>query len=97
RQERSAITPSAPQAPAAGLEGTGVRLEVAFHQGAEDVVRVEYRLPNTGAADLAVFDRGDRHAVMTGRMKTGEVGQPLFRDEGEGDYTFGHEIGRAHV
>lgn len=72
------------------IEGTGVRLEVDFHQGAEDVVRVEYRLHNTGDADLAVFDRGDRHAVMTGRMETGEVGQPLFRDEGEGDYTFGH-------
>lgn len=72
------------------IEGRGARLEVDFDQGSEDVVQVRYRLHNTGDADLAVFDRGDRHAVLTGRLDLGTVPAPLFRDEGEGDYTFGH-------
>lgn len=72
------------------LEGRTARLEVDFDQDREDAVQVRYRLHNTGGADLAVFDRGDRHAVLSGRLEPGSVAPPLFRDEGEGDYTFGH-------
>lgn len=72
------------------IDGNGTRLEVDFDQLADDSVQVRYRLHNTGGVDLAVFDRGDRHAVLTGRQEPGAVGQPLFREEGDGDYTFGH-------
>src|SRR5690606_18607732 len=60
RQERPAMRPIARHFAPTGIEGTGGRLEVDFHQGAEDAARVEYRLQPTGDADLAVFDRGDR-------------------------------------
>lgn len=74
----------------ATIQGEGLRLEAAFQAAAGQPLHVRYRVHNTGQADLAVFDRGNRHAVLTKRQKTGEVGQPTFREEGEGDLTISH-------
>lgn len=71
-------------------EGDGVRVEAAFETAAGGPLRVRYRVENTGDADLAVFDRGDRHAVLTKRQRTGEVGQPGFREDGEGGLVLSH-------
>lgn len=72
------------------IEGDGVRIEAAFEAGGSGPLRVRYRVHNTGSADIAVFDRGNRHAVLTRRQRTGEVGEPGFREEGDGDVTVSH-------
>lgn len=70
----------------------GAILHAAFERdAASGELRVRYRLDNQGNDALAVFDRGDRHAVLTSRHATGEVPAPLFRDEGNGDLTLSHE------
>lgn len=64
------------------VTGEGATLEVAFDpEGTQLAVR--YRVGNTGDAPLAVFDRGDRHAVMTKRIAAGEVPDPHFDANGE--------------
>lgn len=78
------------EAPATTIEGDGVRIEAAFETGAGGPLRVRYRVHNTGGADLAVFDRGNRHAVLTKRQKTGEVGEPGFREDGDGGLVLSH-------
>lgn len=65
------------------VEGEGVRLEVAFDPGG-DALAVRYRVSNTGASPIAVFDRGDRHAVLTKKLVAGEVGAPRFEETPEG-------------
>lgn len=77
-------------ASSATIDGEGVRLDVSFQTGAGEPLRVRYRVFNTGESDLAVFDRGNRHAVMTRRQRVGEVGQPTFHEEGNGDLTVNH-------
>ena len=72
------------------VEGDGVRLEASFDHAAGGPLRVRYRVHNTGSADLAVFDRGDRHAVLTGRHGAGEVGDPGFREDGQGGLELRH-------
>lgn len=65
------------------VEGDGARLEVAFDPEGE-ALAVRYRVSNTGQAALAVFDRGDRHAVLTKRLVAGEVPAPRFEDTADG-------------
>lgn len=66
------------------VEETGTKLEVAFHPSGP-LLHVRYRVSNTGAAPLAVFDRGDQHAVLTGRLVAGGVPGPRWSAlEGEG-------------
>ena len=72
------------------IEGNGVRVEVQLEAAVNSPLQVRYSVHNTGASDLAVFDRGDRHAVSTRRQNEGEVGQPGTRDEGDGDITISH-------
>lgn len=74
----------------ATIEGEGVRVEASLEAGADRPVRVRYRVHNTGGADLAVFDRGNRHAVLTKRQQAGEVGQPTFREEVAGSLVLSH-------
>ena len=76
------------------IDADGVALDVEFDARPGAPVEVRYRLQNTGATPLAVFDRGDRHGVLTGRQATGDVGAPGTRDEGAGDVTLSH-IARA--
>lgn len=83
-------TSAMPQAPSATIEGEGVRLEATLQAPAGGPVQVRYRVHNAGGEDLAVFDRGNRHAVLTGRRQTGEVGEPMFREDGEGGLVLSH-------
>lgn len=75
---------------AIAVEGLGSRLEVRFdYTPATDALAVGYRLHNVGEAPLMVFDRGNRHAVMAGRLAQGEVPAPLFSVQG-GDVALSH-------
>lgn len=65
------------------VAGAGARLEVAFDPVGERL-HVRYRIGNTGPDPLAVFDRGDQHAVLTGRLEVGEVPMPAFVREAGG-------------
>ena len=78
------------EAPATTIEGEGVRVEAAFQAAAGGPLRVHYQVHNTGGADLAVFDRGNRHAVLTKRQQVGEVGEPGFREDGDGGLVLSH-------
>ncbi|NZA25856.1 hypothetical protein H0E84_05625 [Luteimonas sp. SJ-92] len=72
------------------VEGDGARLEADFaYDPRQRALRVRYRLHNTGGEELAVFDRGNRHAVLSGRQQGGAVGDPAFREDGA-DVTLSH-------
>jgi hypothetical protein len=47
------------------------------------IIEVRYTLRNGGDAPLAVFDRGDQHAIGTGRQAFGAVGIPRMEVDGE--------------
>jgi len=72
------------------VEDADVRLEVSFASPSPGTVQVRYRLHNAGAAPLAVFDRGNRHAVLAKRQAAGAVGAPTFEDTGGGDVVLRH-------
>lgn len=72
------------------VESDGFVLDVRFEARAGAPLYVHYRLQNTGREPLVVFDRGDRHAVLTKRQTMGDIGQPGSRDEGNGDVTLSH-------
>lgn len=85
----SAAMPSSEQARTV-VEGEGARLEAAFGFDAEKQrLSVRYRIANTSDAPLAVFDRGNAHAVLTKRQTAGAVGAPLLKQDG-GDATLSH-------
>ena len=90
RDSQATETNTMAEASSATIQGEGLRLEAAFQAAAGQPLQVRYRVHNTGQADLAVFDRGNRHAVLTRRQQTGEVGQPTFREEGDGGLTVSH-------
>lgn len=71
------------------VEGEGARLEVAFDPAAQEGFSVRYRVTNTGDVALAVFDRGNRHAVLTKKLSTGTVPPPLLKQD-NGDVTLSH-------
>lgn len=72
------------------VEGEGAKLEAAFDlDDAKQRLSLHYRIENTGDAPLAVFDRGNAHAVLTKRQKAGAVGAPLIKQDG-GDVTLRH-------
>ena len=76
------------------VQGQGATLDAAFaYDSGRRVLRVNYRVHNTGAASLAVFDRGDRHAVASGRQKAGAIAAPTV--QGEGDDIVLNHIARA--
>ncbi len=54
-------------------------------------LQVRYRLDNTSGGALAVFDRGNAHAVGTGRLQLGQVGAPTQRQQG-GDVELFHVV-----
>ena len=77
----------------AHVEADGVVLEAVFaREGAG--LRVDYRIRNTGGNTLVVFDRGDRHAVLTRRQAAGDVGVPLLETRDDGRVVLSH-IARA--
>lgn len=72
------------------VHGQGAALDVRFaYDPDQQALRVDYQLRNVGTAALAVFDRGDRHAVASGRQKVGAVASPAWRDQA-GDVTLSH-------
>lgn len=74
----------------AKVQGHGVALEAEFaYAASKRVLTVAYRLHNQGDTPLAVFDRGDRHAVATGRQTAGAIAAPAWRTEG-GDVSLSH-------
>lgn len=79
------------------VERDGLRLEIGIGVPAPGTVRVRYRLHNTGKAPLAVFDRGDRHAVLTGRQQAGAIGAPLVLQVAEGDVELRHVARRERA
>jgi len=84
------VAPSSAAVPVATVQGAGVALEAGFvYTPASRVLEVRYRVRNDGDAPLAVFDRGDRHAVATGRQKAGAIGAPLLQVQG-GDASLTH-------
>lgn len=65
------------------VDGTGAVLLAEFrHDRDARALSVHYRLRNTGDRTLAVFDRGDRHAVLTGKLEAGRVARPYLKLEG---------------
>jgi hypothetical protein len=74
----------------AKVQGRGVALEAEFaYADSKRVVTVSYRVHNLGAVPLAVFDRGDRHAVATGRQTAGAIAAPSWQIE-NGDVSLSH-------
>lgn len=72
------------------VEGEGATLELAFDPNAGgDRLAVRYRITNTGSSPLAVFDRGNRQAVLAKRQQSGDVPAPMFEVEGR-DLTLSH-------
>ena len=73
------------------VDGQGVQVETSFEAPAGGPLTVRYRVHNSGDVDLAVFDRGNRHAVLTKRMQAGDVGEPVFQ-EADGGLTLSHKV-----
>lgn len=72
------------------VSGEGASLEATFEYAASArALHVRYRLHNESKAPLMVFDRGNRHAVMTKQLVQGEIAAPLFAVEGD-DVTLSH-------
>ncbi|HRO28212.1 MAG TPA: hypothetical protein PLD19_12360 [Luteimonas sp.] len=74
----------------ARIDVDDARLEVTFAALTPETVRVRYRLRNSGDVPLAVFDRGDRHAVLMKRQAAGAVGAPTFEEAVGGDVVLRH-------
>lgn len=72
------------------VEDGAARLEASIASPSPGSVQVRYRLHNAGDTPLAVFDRGNRHAVLTKRQAAGAVGAPTFEDTGGGDVVLRH-------
>lgn len=86
---KTAMSPSEPASTI--VEGdSGAKLQATFDlDDAKQRLSVRYRIDNTGDVPLAVFDRGNAHAVLTKRQKAGAVAAPLFKQDG-GDLTLSH-------
>ena len=85
----SLAMPASPTA-STRIEDNGVVLEVELSMPASDTVQLRYRLRNGGTQPLAVFDRGDRHAVLSGRQPRGAMGAPVLEETGGGDVVLRH-------
>jgi hypothetical protein len=78
------MSPNAALATTTAQGALGTELSAAFdYAPASRIIEVRYSLRNGGDAALAVFDRGDQHAVGVGRQVFGAVGIPRMEVEGE--------------
>ena len=85
------VTPMSPAMPATTrVDDADARLEASIDSPSPGTVQVRYQLRNAGDAPLAVFDRGDRHAVLTKRQAAGAIGAPTFEEVGSGDVVLRH-------
>lgn len=71
------------------VAGAGAVLEARFDYAQGGPLYVAYTLRNEGGTPLMVFDRGNRHAVMTKKLAQGDIAAPTFSQE-EGDLTLSH-------
>lgn len=94
---QSANVPELPAMPAhvtatTTVPGSLAEMTATFdYSSAAHSLQVKYRVENKGSETLAVFDRGDRHAVMTRQLTAGVVPPPLFSDDKSGGLTLSHE------
>lgn len=83
---------SASRSVSTAVAGPLAGLEAAFdYSASQRVLKVQYQVDNTSGEPLAVFDRGDRHAVQTRQHAAGEVPSPFFAVDEEGGVTLSHE------
>ncbi len=87
--KKTAMSPS--ESTSTIVEGEdGAKLQATFDlDAAKQRLSVRYRIDNIGNAALAVFDRGNAHAVLTKRQKPGAIAAPLFKQDG-GDLALSH-------
>ena len=71
------------------LQHAGLQVDVAFERLDAGRLSVRYAIENAGTAPMAIFDRGNVHAILTKQQSAGAVGQPRFRVDG-GDLTLSH-------
>lgn len=74
------------------VSAPGVTLQAGFTSGESGALHVHYRLHNSGSVPLAVFDRGDRHAVLTKRQAPGAMGLPFVREDAPGRVSLLHVV-----
>ncbi|MGJ4728721.1 hypothetical protein [Luteimonas sp. SDU101] len=72
------------------IQAGAIALEATLSMSEGDVVQVRYRLRNGGPDALAVFDRGDRHAVLAGRQVPGAIGAPTVEELDDGAVVLRH-------
>lgn len=73
------------------VEVEGVTLDATFaYRASARALHVRYRVRNTGETAIAIFDRGDMHAVLTGRQQAGAIPAPVFEEQAGGDVTLSH-------
>lgn len=75
------------------VDAAGITLDADIRMRGT-TLHVDYRLANTGDVAMLVFDRGDRHAVLTRRQTAGSVGLPFLREDEGGRITLSH-VARA--
>lgn len=67
-----------------------VRMQADFVELAgHERLQVRYRVENTGPHAVLLFDHGDVHAVMTGRLQAGAIAPPGQQEQGR-DLTLVH-------
>lgn len=67
-----------------------VRMQADFVELAgRQRLQVRYRVENAGPHAVLLFDHGDVHAVMTGRLQAGAIAAPAQQEQG-GDLTLVH-------
>ena len=81
-QESATVSDPENEPARVAVDGAGARLEVAFDLGPDSQLAVRYRVNNTGDAAIAVFDRGDRQAVLAKTLKAGDVPPPQSEQSG---------------
>lgn len=75
------------------VDAAGITLDARVHMRG-NTVHVDYRLTNAGDVPMLVFDRGDRHAVLTRKQAVGAVGRPFVREDEGARITLSH-VARA--
>lgn len=83
---------SASRAVSTEATGTLAAVKASFdYSPSKRLLKVAYRIENTGDQPVAVFDRGDRHAVLSRQHAAGAVPTPFFAVDEEGGVTISHE------
>lgn len=71
------------------VDALSLDIEVGY-DAARREFGVRYALRNAGKGPVAVFDRGDRAQLASGRLIPGAVPQPVYESGADGDLTLLH-------